>query len=80
MPEKRLTKKELRAQQYEKALQKQLDKAYEYPYCRRCRAKLDPEWAKKLREQKAIPLCPDCFEPMMKKYQENIEKFREMMS
>ena len=67
-PPKRMTKKEKRKQEFLKMQKKQVEKAFEYPFCRRCRVRLDKEWADKLKKKLAMPLCPTCYKPMMEKF------------
>ena len=71
-PKKRLTKKELRRQKYEAVQKKQLEKAYEFPFCRRCRVKLEEKWAKKLKKAGSLPLCPKCHPLMIEQYKKLI--------
>jgi len=68
-----MSKKSDRMEKYQAMMKKQVELAFKYPFCRRCKKKLDPAWAKELKKQMAIPLCRECFEPMMKKFKENIE-------
>lgn len=71
-PEKRLSKRELRRRKYEEVRKKQLDTAYKYPFCRRCKEPLDPKWAKKQKKAGQLPLCEICFPAMMELYKKNI--------
>ena len=78
--DKPLSKRALRQQKMEAMRKKQLDTAYEYPFCRRCKEPLDPKWAKELKKKGHIPLCKNCFEPMMKQFekvQELWQKFKQ---
>lgn len=71
--QKKLSKREERRQKYLEMQKKQVEKAFKYPFCRRCKSKLQPEWAKKLKKRMAIPLCPVCFKPMMEQFKRNVE-------
>ena len=76
---KPLTKKQIREKKYEEMQRKQLEKAYEYPFCRSCREKLSPAWARKLKKAGSLPLCPVCYPKMMEKFKKCAElwqKFR----
>lgn len=66
---KRLSKRELKRRKYEAIRKKQIEKAFEFPFCRRCREKLDDKWAKKLKKAGSIPLCPVCYPKMMEQFQ-----------
>lgn len=57
-------------------IEKQLKIAYKYPFCRRCKKKLDKKWCKELKKKKSIPLCKECLEPMMRQFEENLDKWR----
>lgn len=70
---KPLTKRQKKMQEFEKMRKKQLEVAYQYPFCRRCKAELDPEYAKIMKKKGQMPLCKDCFEPLMKKYEQMLE-------
>lgn len=70
---KRISKAELRRQKMEKMRRKQLDIAYKFPFCRRCKEPLDPKWAKKLKKRGELPLCEKCLPVMMKMYKKTIE-------
>lgn len=74
-----LSKRALRRQKMEEMRRKQLETAYQYPFCRRCKEKLDPVWVRKLKKQGSIPLCEKCYPIMMEMYKKTIElwsKFR----
>jgi len=62
---KRQKRKRLQAE----AFKKQLEIAWQYPFCKRCRAKLDKAWAKELKGKGHMPLCKECYGPMMKQFE-----------
>ena len=63
-----LSKRQLRRQQQEEMQKKQLEKAFEFPFCRRCKVKLEPAWIKKLKKAGSFPLCPVCYPLMMEQF------------
>jgi len=74
-----MSKRSERQKKYEAIRKKQLDIAYKYPFCRRCKEPLKPAWAKKLKKAGSIPLCKKCYKPMMSQFialQEAWRKFR----
>jgi predicted amidophosphoribosyltransferase len=77
--EKPLSKRALRRQQQEEMQRKQLEVAYQFPFCRRCKEPLEPKWASDLKKKGMMPLCPKCFEPMMDQFKKCInlwQKFK----
>lgn len=76
---KLLSKKALRRQQQEEMQRKQVEKAFEFPFCRRCKVKLESAWAEDLKKKGQMPLCSACYKPMMEKFialQEAWQKFK----
>lgn len=71
-----MSKKSERRKKYEAMLKKQLDEAYKFPFCRRCKEELPEKWCVELKKKKMIPLCKKCLEPMLEAYKRNIEKWQ----
>lgn len=66
-------KKAERKKRFDKMMKKQLKEAYKYPFCRRCKKPLTPEWCVEMKKKKMIPLCKDCVEPMLAQYKKCME-------
>jgi len=73
-----MTKKEDRERQYAKVAKKQLEKAFEFPFCRKCKIKLSPARVKKLKKDGTMPLCRECLPIVMEQYRRNIKAWQKL--
>lgn len=71
-----MTKKEDREKAYAAVAQKQLDKAFEFPFCRKCKDPLSKKWVAKLRADGTMPLCKVCLPLVMEMYRKGIEQWQ----
>ena len=73
-----MSKREEKIKRMNEARLKQLDEAFKYPFCRRCRKPLDKKWVKELRKKGNMPLCPECLPKIMKLYEKTSMMWAEM--
>ena len=71
-----MTKKEEREKRYAEVAKKQLEKAFEFPFCRKCKVKLSDEWVEKLRADGTMPLCKVCLPIVMDLYKKGIQEWQ----
>ena len=68
-----MSKREEKLKRIEEVRNKQLEEAFKYPFCRRCKERLDEKWVKKLKKEGSLPLCQNCLGPMQEQFKKTIE-------
>ena len=71
-----MSKKSDREERYAVKAKEQLEKAFEFPFCRKCKEPLAPEWVVKLKRDGTMPLCKVCLPIVMEQYRKGIEAWQ----